>query len=666
MAGSSEQKRRSNFDTAIQASGLSIIIISGLALAGWISGHTALASIYSRYIPMAMATCILSLFFGIFLLIGAYSFTGKYYRAAVISMLIVFSSYALCKFLEYFIRVELTLDNLVFPIKDALGRSSMNRSSPISGLLFFICGITALIKMYGGKRLVYLNTVCGLGLLILFSGFTGVIGYLHDTPLFYGSRIIPVSFPTTLVFLLLGIGFIGVGGSRTFLLKPLTKDIPSSRLLRAILPVVILSLLADDILNLALTRFFTVTPVFISASLALVIVPLSAWVTVSVSKLVFRRADVAELGSKKAEADLQSSELRHRSMLENLGEGAGLVDPDEMFVFSNPAAERIFGVYPNKLHGHNLKEFLLPEQLPGLLAETEKRTNAIQSTYELDIIRPDKKVRNLLVTATPQVNSQGTFTGTFGVFRDISEKKEIDAKLEKFAKDLQESNATKDKFFSIIAHDLKGPFNAILGLSNLLVTQYHSFDPQEIEDTLNTIKKSSEKAFELVENLLVWASSQTGQIPFDPQVINLSNIIKGNIALLEPQAFRKNIRIQTNCPPDLRISGDKQMISTVLRNLVSNAIKFTPGKGEVHVNVHKSDGQVTVSVKDTGVGIRQNDIPKLFRVDSKYSTSGTENEKGTGLGLILCKEFIERHKGIIWAESTEGKGSTFNFSIPQT
>lgn len=369
------------------------------------------------------------------------------------------------------------------------------------------------------------------------------------------------------------------------------------------------------------------------------------------------------LAQKQAETELKESEERYRQLVRNLGEGIILGDKDENIIFTNPAAEQIFGVPPGRLTGSNLKEFLSPDQLSKVLTETEKRSQEEQSTYELDIITAGNQVRNLLVTATPQMNSDRVFTGTFGVLRDITERKVAEAELEKFSKELQESNATKDRFFSIIAHDLKSPFNSILGLTNVLIDDRQSLDEKEIREILSTIKKSSESAFELLENLLLWANSQTGRISFSPRQFNLKGAIEENIALVEVQASRKKIRIISSCIEDCQAFGDMQMIHTVLRNLLSNAIKFTPQGGEVAVSVTKLDDRYEISVKDTGVGIARENIPKLFKIESKYSTKGTANEKGTGLGLILCKEFVDKHGGKIWMESEVGKGSTFYFTI---
>lgn len=229
---------------------------------------------------------------------------------------------------------------------------------------------------------------------------------------------------------------------------------------------------------------------------------------------------------------------------------------------------------------------------------------------------------------------------------------------------LGELNNTKDKFFSIIAHDLKNPFVAITGFSDLLIENLSDYDKQRIEEYLKIISTSSKQAFELLENLLLWARSQTGRIEFQPQSIDIKEVVVDIIALVYSQYIKKNITLSSSVDDMSIVHGDRNMISTILRNLIVNAIKFTPVNGKISVDVKLINNDSEISVTDSGVGISNADIEKLFRIDSKISTDGTNNEKGTGLGLILCKEFVEKHGGKIWVESEVGKGSRFTFTLP--
>jgi signal transduction histidine kinase len=242
-------------------------------------------------------------------------------------------------------------------------------------------------------------------------------------------------------------------------------------------------------------------------------------------------------------------------------------------------------------------------------------------------------------------------------------KKEI----QNFAFELEKANKTKDKFFSIIAHDLKNPFHTLLGFSDLLLK--NDTTEEERITYVRIINESTSKTYKFLENLLTWAQSQTGKLKFTPEIINASTLISETISLLEESAHNKEIKLVLNGEKDLSLRADKNMIDTVIRNLVSNAIKFTHNGGSILVSsklITDKNNQkfAEISVSDNGVGISREIQSKLFKITEKVSTKGTEEEIGTGLGLLLCKEFIDAHSGKIWVESETGKGSKFIFSIP--
>lgn len=235
--------------------------------------------------------------------------------------------------------------------------------------------------------------------------------------------------------------------------------------------------------------------------------------------------------------------------------------------------------------------------------------------------------------------------------------------LNKMNKSLRTLNATKDKFFSIIAHDLKNPFQSIIGFTELLLTNFESLSDEKKIGHLNIIYSSAENVFKLLENLLQWARSQTGKIQFEPEEFELDKVIEPNIELVDSLLKDKNIEVSNNIPEGTTVYADKNMINTVIRNLISNAIKFTED-GKLNIEAQAQEGSVTVRISDTGLGIPESKLDTLFEVEKSKSTEGTRNESGTGLGLILCKEFVVKNQGKIWVESKEGEGSTFSFSVP--
>jgi len=228
---------------------------------------------------------------------------------------------------------------------------------------------------------------------------------------------------------------------------------------------------------------------------------------------------------------------------------------------------------------------------------------------------------------------------------------------------ITEVNATKDKFFSIIAHDLKSPFNTIIGFADLLDTDYEDYSDEERKKFINILSKTSKNTFSLLENLLTWARSQRGKIIIKKERLNIKKLVDETILPYSGNASLKNIKIKNNVPVELQIFADKETIKIVISNLINNGIKFTHVDGKISVSAEVKENIVEICIQDNGVGMSKNVLDKLFRIEESFTNSGTNKEKGTGLGLILCKEFVEKNGGKIWAESEVGRGSKFKFTI---
>jgi PAS domain S-box-containing protein len=247
---------------------------------------------------------------------------------------------------------------------------------------------------------------------------------------------------------------------------------------------------------------------------------------------------------------------------------------------------------------------------------------------------------------------------------DISELKKAELIMRESEARLRELNATKDKFFSIIAHDLKSPFNSILGFSEILKDEVKNLDIGTIAQYASIINSTATNTYQLLENLLEWSLSQQQKMPFDPAPMFLNHLINAEIQNLKHHAGLKNIELTCTFGENIIITADENMLSTIIRNLITNAIKFTEKNGKIVITARVHGNEVEVSVADTGIGIKPEAIDKLFKIETSFTTRGTENEKGTGLGLLLCKEFIEKHHGKIWVESEPGNGSRFIFVLP--
>lgn len=248
--------------------------------------------------------------------------------------------------------------------------------------------------------------------------------------------------------------------------------------------------------------------------------------------------------------------------------------------------------------------------------------------------------------------------------QEIVERKQFEEQLKQAKEELEELNLSKDKFFSIIAHDLRSPLGSLHNLTEILVENIKKYRKDKLINMLTNQRDVAKNLLALLENLLTWSRMQRGMIRYSPQQLDVAILCARNIALFLPNAEQKQITLQSSIPEEAFVSADFSMVNAVVRNLLSNALKFTDSGGIITVSIRQDDTCIKVSVADTGIGIDAKHIPQLFQIDTKYQRKGTANEQGTGLGLILCKEFVERNGGEIWVESEVGKGTTVTFTLP--
>jgi len=309
------------------------------------------------------------------------------------------------------------------------------------------------------------------------------------------------------------------------------------------------------------------------------------------------------------------------------------------------------------------------------LLDSSPRSASVTAVDNSQLLRFDQKDFLKLIDKQPEI-SRSLLKGLVHRLRDYNTieveltKKNIEIEkqrkeLERQRMELESLNSTKDKFFAIIAHDLKNPFSTVLGISELLAREFESFDPDSLKNFITQIYKYSNNTYNLLENLLQWSMLQTGRMPLRPSIVNVMDIVQENVELLSGNAKQKNIRITISKSSDCYAYVDVNQITTVVRNLLSNAIKFTEINGKINIKVKSKNGFWVVSVEDNGIGIAEKDMNRLFLLDSNPTTIGTSQEKGTGLGLILSREFVERNGGKIWVQSQIGVGTTFSFCVPK-
>lgn len=274
------------------------------------------------------------------------------------------------------------------------------------------------------------------------------------------------------------------------------------------------------------------------------------------------------------------------------------------------------------------------------------------------------KIKWLHISSEPQEVGNGDIVWN-GLIVDITGQKLAEAEIENQNKELHKISAEKDKFFSIIAHDLRSPFNGFLGLTQVMAEELPNLNMEEVQNIAVRMSKSATNLYRLLNNLLEWAQIKQGAILYKPEVVQLKLVICGSLEIIQESANNKKIDITTNIPHELQVFTDINMLQTVLRNLLSNALKFTPRGGKIHVSGRVNEYKnIEIAISDTGIGMSQTLVDNLFRLDAQKGRKGTDGELSTGLGLLLCKEFVEKQGGKLWVESAEGTGSVFYFTLP--
>jgi PAS domain S-box-containing protein len=370
----------------------------------------------------------------------------------------------------------------------------------------------------------------------------------------------------------------------------------------------------------------------------------------------------------RAIAMLEESEQKFRNIFENSQEGIFQTRIDGTYVSVNPALARMYGFdNPEELMKSRTDiskdAYSDPTERNNFLRMMEEQ--GYVKGYEYEVKRKDGEKIWFYEDAHAVKDEHGQIQFFEGFVIDITKRKKADAEVIQKTEELQKLNNEKDKFFSIIAHDLRSPFNSFLGLTQIMAEELSSLTREELQKIAGSMRNSAVNLFRLLENLLQWSRVEQGSLPFDPEIRDLKSDIDEGIAMVLESARNKEIRITYEIQEDLMVYADSNMLRTIIRNLVSNAIKFTPYQGKISLEANVDGNQSTlISVKDTGIGMTPEFIENLFLLDGKTNRKGTHGEPSSGLGLILCKEFVTRHGGNIWVQSTEGKGTTFYFTFP--
>jgi len=365
---------------------------------------------------------------------------------------------------------------------------------------------------------------------------------------------------------------------------------------------------------------------------------------------------------KQIEQALKESEERFKNMFALHSSIMWLIDPEtSRIVDANLAASKFYGYSVTELCSMSISNIttLSHDKITENIASVSKRsTEYFISTHTL--ANGEQRI--------VEVHSSPIYYGGrkihFSIIHDITERKQAELLIQKQNQELLNLNADKDRFISILAHDLKNPFNIILVFLELLTKNIRKYDIDTIEKRIIAVDTSARDTYHLLEDILFWAKAQSGKLPYEPQKLSFATECKSVVDILMPSAQNKNITIHFLETEEIQLYADSNMFKTILRNLISNAIKYTNIGGAITIYAEQDNALVTTTISDNGVGIDSKMGNKLFDFSNKVSTKGTANETGTGFGLLLCKEFVVKHGGKIWVESELGKGSKFKFTMP--
>jgi PAS domain S-box-containing protein len=389
-------------------------------------------------------------------------------------------------------------------------------------------------------------------------------------------------------------------------------------------------------------------------------------------KILYRVVNVQDITERKiAENALKQSEEKFKLLLNSAAEAIYGLDMNGNCTFCNKAAIEILGLGSEEdVLGKNMHDIIHYAHADGSSYHMQecKVYQAFQEKKGTHI--DDEVLWRMDGTPFPAeywsypMYRDNEVIGAVVTFIDITERKNVESQLQQYNEKLEEMNRTKDRFFTIIAHDLKSPFIGLLGYSNILANEYDTLSEDEKTTFIRSIDELGQNTYKLLENLLEWARLQTGKMTFAPEKFNLLLELHPTLNIVKQTALNKNIEFTYEIDNSIFINADKNMLLTIIRNLISNAIKFTNPGGKITLTSLSKPGKTEFTVTDNGVGIEEKNLSEIFKVAKGKTTPGTANESGTGLGLLLCKEMVEKHGGKIKVESEAGRGTTFSFTIP--
>jgi signal transduction histidine kinase len=611
--------------------------ISILTLTGWITNVRFLSGQWGSYIPMASITAIVCLLQGFTLLLCIKLPGKRISRDIALAAVSIISILSLLVLIEFIAGIKLSVEELLSTSTNSLNQVPVGRMSPLTAVSLLLLNVSILILIIVQQRNRTTTSAAMFALGAAAINFVVIAGYIFGTPLLYGGKNVPTSMFTAVALLAEGTGLFLMAVPHSLVLRSWSSNSFKGRLLRAFLFPIVGIVLVETWVETRIELHNPGNLLLFHALLALVFVA----VTVIIIGLTSRR-----MGKSIEESRMQILKLA-RFIEESPGPVLRFMR-DGRLSYANSVSKQLL----EYLHCKNPGDFL-PEAERRLINEDLEK--AVNKRIE---VKCGELIYSLLIVPVPELEYVNIYA------EDITERKRAEIIIQQQNIQLKELNANKDKFFSIIAHDLKSPFLGFLGLTQEIAQNADKYSVQWLTRIGSSLNKSADNLFKLLHNLLEWSQMQNGSIRLERKKIDLSELIAKNLEVVKSASEHKSIFIN-NLSKKYFVFADETMVDSVLLNLISNAVKFTSQSGTITIGTNiKEDRMIEIYIRDTGVGMPNDLIEKLFKIGEKTGRKGTDGELSTGLGLLLCKEFIEKNGGNIRVESKEGNGSTFYFTLP--
>lgn len=623
-----------------------VFLIALMSTAGWLSGKMGLTSFSREYIPIAPINVVILIILSttfLFRLKAKKRELSSFFTTGIILLGLLVCFTILVIFIYGF---SIDIEGVMLKNPARFGNVVIGRISPISSSLYiFICvSILCLDK----EKIKYIGG--SISLLVFFISSVLLIGYLFNAPLLYGSNIIPVSLPSSICFFMFSGTLMRLYGFSYLTFNLIKANKVQHLLLKSFLPIVIFIIIIQGFLD-NVWSFNHLNPSLTGAFILLIVIALT-------TVIVYRVSAIIGAQLLKAENQLKESEEKFRSTMEHSADAIFITDQFGKYIYANKNASGMLGYTFEELTSKTFSDISPPDKKSEYY-EIFKQVLAGQGIFtEIELLKKDGEYISTDLNAV--LLPDGTI---YGSCRDITQRKNDEKKVRVLNRKLSELNADKDRFIAILGHDLKSPFNNLLGLSDILIENLSTLKKKEIEDLAGNINSTARKTYVLLDDILMWARIQQGKMPFSPQYLDMRVICNQVLEILGMAVDNKRISVEYTWKDNIMVFADAQMLKTILRNLISNAIKFTNHQGTIRISAVRTGEKTLITVSDNGMGIDPENLVKLFDITEVLSTPGTEGESGTGLGLLLCKDFVETHGGKIWVESIVGEGSQFFVTI---